>query len=207
MKNKLQLFYIHGGMTFKNEKSYLNFLRNREVSIEERESWYSSFLKSSLKNKLIFIKPRMPLSDNAKYNDWKINFERYFPFLKNNLILIGNSLGGIFLAKYLSENKFPKKILSLYLICPPYDNSLPNEDLVGGFKLPNNLSKLDNCSKNLYLLFSQDDQVVPIINAEKYRKKLKKANIIIFESKNGHFQISEFPEIVEMIKNDLKEIK
>jgi hypothetical protein len=146
----------------------------------------------------------MPLSWNAKYEDWKIYFEKYIPYLKNNIILIGNSLGGIFLAKYLSENKFPKKILSLYLICPPYDNSLPGEDLVGGFKLPTNLSRLDNCSKNVNLLFSQDDEIVPVSHTEKYRKKLKKANIIIFNGKNGHFFISEFPEIVEMIKGDLK---
>ncbi|MEK6903845.1 MAG: hypothetical protein AABW64_04330 [Nanoarchaeota archaeon] len=46
--------------------------------------------------------------------------------------------------------------------------------------------------------------VVPVSHAEKFRKKLKNANIIIYESKNGHFKISEFPEIVTMIKNDTK---
>ena len=29
---------------------------------------------------------------------------------------------------------------------------------------------------------------------------LKKAKIIIYESKNGHFQVEEFPEIIKMIK-------
>ena len=66
----------------------------------------------------------MPLQDNAKYEEWKILFERYIPHLKDNVILMGNSLGGIFLAKYLSENKFPKKILSTYLTCPPFDNTV-----------------------------------------------------------------------------------
>ncbi len=145
----------------------------------------------------------MPLQDNAKYDEWKIYFERYFPQLKNNIILIGSSLGGIFLAKYLSENKFPKKILSTYLICPPYNNTLPKEDLVGGFKLKSDLSLLENNSKNLYLMFSKDDEVVPISHAKKFKKKLKNAKIIIYESKNGHFKISEFPEIVKMIKSDV----
>jgi predicted alpha/beta hydrolase family esterase len=146
----------------------------------------------------------MPLSENAKYDEWKIHFERYFPYLRNNIILIGSSLGGIFLAKYLSENKFPKKILSTYLICTPFDNSIPTEDLVGGFKLKSDLSMIEKNSKNLNLLFSKDDDVVPVYHAEKFRKKLKKANIIIYESKNGHFNISEFPEIVKMIKKDAK---
>jgi len=146
----------------------------------------------------------MPLSDNAKYNDWKIYFERFFPYLRHNIILIGTSLGGIFLAKYLSEHKFPKKILSTYLICSPFDNTLHSEDLVGGFKLKSNLTLLEKNSRNLYLMFSRDDDVVPITHAEKFRKKLKNAKFIIYKSKNGHFNVSKFPEIVKMIKADVK---
>ena len=62
-------------------------------------------------------------------------------------------------------------------------------------------------SKNLNLLFSKDDPIVPVSHAEKYRKKLKNANIVIYESKNGHFKISEFPEIIKMLKNDIKRIQ
>ena len=113
-------------------------------------------------------------------------------------------MGGIFLAKYLSENKFPKKILATYLICTPFDNTLSEEDLVGGFELKSDLSLIEKNSKNLNLLFSKDDDVVPVAHAEKYKEKLKNANFVIYESKNGHFKISEFPEIIQMIKNDIK---
>jgi len=126
------------------------------------------------------------------------------PLLKNNIILIGTSLGGIFLAKYLSENKFPKKILSTYLVCPPFDNSLREEDLAGGFKLKNDLTLIEKNSKKVYLLFSKDDDVVPPLHAKKYKQKLKNANLVIYKSKNGHFQISKFPEIIKMIKEDVK---
>ena len=146
----------------------------------------------------------MPLPENAKYSEWKIHFERYFPKLRNNIILIGNSLGGIFLAKYLSEHKFPKKVLSTYLICPPFDDTLSKEDLVGGFKLKPNLSLLEKNSKNLYLMFSKDDVVVPVSHAKKYRKKIRNAKIIIYKSKNGHFKIPKFPEIIKLIKDDAK---
>ncbi len=204
MKKKNQIFIIHGGMTFKNKKDYLYFLKTREVSIEEKKSWSNEFFKERLAQDFKIIKPRMPLSDNAKYKEWKLCFERYFPLLRNNIILIGSSLGGIFLAKYLSENKFPKKILSTYLVCPPFDNNLSSEDLFGGFKLKSDLSLLEKSSKNLYLMFSKDDDVVPLSHAEKYRKKLKNAKIIVFSDKNGHFKVSKFPEIIKMIKNDAK---
>ncbi|KKS99220.1 MAG: hypothetical protein UW07_C0008G0006 [Candidatus Nomurabacteria bacterium GW2011_GWF2_43_8] len=204
MKKKKQLFYIHGGETFKNNKDYLHFLKTRKISIEKKVKWNGDYLEKELGNKFEIIKPRMPLQDNAKYDDWKIHFERHFPFVQDNVILIGGSLGGIFLAKYLSEYKFPKKILSTYLVCPPFDNTVKGEVLVSGFKLKSDLSLLEKNSKNLCLMFSKDDDVVPVSHAEKYRRKLKNAKIIIYKSKNGHFKVSKFPEIIRMIKNDVK---
>ncbi len=201
-KNKIQIFIIPGGMTFKNRSDYLYFLKHREISIDKRTKWTDDYLDQHLGEDFHIIRPCMPLRENAKYADWKLCFESYFPKLKNNIILIGLSLGGVFLAKYLSENKFPKKILSTYLICPPFDDTLIEENLVGDFKLKKDLLKLDNSSTNLYLLFSKDDQIIPIDHANKYRKKLKNANIKIYKSKNGHFKISKFPEIIRMIKKD-----
>jgi predicted alpha/beta hydrolase family esterase len=143
----------------------------------------------------------MPLMDNAHYDDWKIYFERFIPLLKKDFILIGNSLGGMFLAEYLSENKLPKKALAVFATCPPFDGSLSSEDLVGGFRLKSDLSLLQTNTKNLYLMFSEDDDIVPVAHAEKYRAKLPNAKIIIYKSKNGHFQVAKFPEIVKIIKS------
>lgn len=204
MKNKRQIFLIHGGMTFKNKKDYLRYLKNRTISLEKKMSWNGDYLDKELGKKFQIIRPRMPLQDDAHYEDWKIYFERHLPYLRRGVILVGWSLGGIFLAKYLSEHTLPKKAVSVYLICPPFDNTVVGEDLVSGFKLKSNLSLLEKNTKNLYLMFSEDDDCVPVSHAEKYRKKLKNADIIIYKSKNGHFQISKFPEIVRMIKADSK---
>jgi len=85
-------------------------------------------------------------------------------------------------------------------------NTVTGEDLVGGFTLKSDLSLLEKNCKNLYLLFSADDDVVPVSHAEKYRKKLHNANIVIYKSKNGHFNVAKFPEIVKMIRNDTRKI-
>ncbi len=204
MVKKPQIFFIKGGMTFKNRKDYLDYLKNRKVSIKEKKRWHGEYLKNKLGKNFDIIKIRMPLSDNAKYEDWKIVFENYIPFMKNNVILIGSSLGGIFLAKYLSENKLPKKISAVYMIAPPFDNSLLGEDLVGGFVLKTDLSLIEKNCKNINLLFSKNDDCVPVFHAEKYRKKLKNANIKIYDHVKGHFEITEFPEIVKMIKANKK---
>lgn len=203
MKKKPQILMVHGGMTFKNEKEYLHWLKTRKISTVKRPYWEAD-LEEKLERKFEIIRPRMPKQDDSKYKDWKITFERYLPLLRKDFILIGSSLGGIFLAKYLSENNLPRKALSVYLVCAPFDNSLPTEDLVGGFKLKANLSLIEKNCKNLHLLFSGDDDIVPASHAEKYKKKLPDAHTVIYKSKKGHFTVPTFPEIIKMIQNDTK---
>lgn len=203
-KKKIQVLVVHGGMTFKNEKDYLYYLKTKKISTKKKIYWAGDYLEKSLGKRFEIIMPRMPLQDCAKYRDWKIFFERYVSLQKNTYILIGLSLGGVFLAKYLSENRLRKKALSVYLVCPPFDNTLPNEDLVGGFKLKSDLSLVQKNCENLHLLFSKDDDVVPVSHADKYKQKLKNAHIVVYKSKGGHFNINKFPEIVKMILVDVK---
>ena len=204
MPKIIQVIFIHGGMTFKSHRDYLRYLKTKKAKLGEINYWSGRFLTQALGRKFQITRPRMPQQDDAKYAEWKIAFERYVPLLKNNVILIGASLGGIFLAKYLSEHKFPKKLLSVYLVCTPFDHHLPTEDLVGGFRLKKDLSLLQKNCKNLYLLFSKDDDVVPVSHAAKYAKALPQAKIIIYRNKKGHFYVRTFPEIVKLIKNDVK---
>ncbi|MEK7134325.1 MAG: alpha/beta fold hydrolase [Patescibacteria group bacterium] len=203
MKKKTQILFIHGGMTFKSRKDYIQYLKTRDISLVKKKRWHGDYMDQKLGKRCEIIRPMMPIAENAKYEDWKIYFERYIPHLRHGVILIGGSLGGIFLAKYLSEHTFPKRIRSIYLVCPPFDNSLPGEDLVGGFILQKNLSRLEKSARRLTLLFSKNDDVVPPAHAEKYARKLKHANIIIYKHIKGHFQIEKFPEIVRMINDDL----
>lgn len=85
----------------------------------------------------------MPNGNNAQYIEWKIWFERLLPFLNDGVILIGHSLGGIFLAKYLSENNFSIKVRAAILIAAPFD-ALGMKESLSQFKL---LSPLENFKK------------------------------------------------------------
>ena len=200
MKNKKQIFFIHGAESFRSYKDYLNYLKTKNVSLDKWINWRDDYLDKKLGASFEIIRPRFPNPDNAYYIEWKITFERYIPLLHSGVILIGNSMGAIFLAKYLSEHKFPKKLGGVFLIAPSFSNKLPGEYYDGGFNLKSDLSLIEKNCKNTTLLFSQDDECVPVIHATKYAKKLPKTRIMIFESKNGHFIISEFPEIVKLIK-------
>ncbi|NCC71549.1 hypothetical protein EOM09_08310 [bacterium] len=204
-KKQIQILYIHGGGTFKNNEEYIEYLKTREIKIEETERWSDEYFDKKLSKKFKMIKPKMPCKENAKYEEWKIQFERYLEKIDQNLVLIGTSLGGIFLAKYLSENTLNKNIISTYLIAPPFDAKSVNEkEIYGGFELKDNLEKIEENCKKVVFMFSKNDNVVNISAKTGYQEKLKKSEFIEFEDKNGHFKISKFPEIIEMLKEDYK---
>ncbi|HRZ30232.1 MAG TPA: hypothetical protein P5274_00975 [Candidatus Paceibacterota bacterium] len=108
---KTQVVIIHGGDTFETQEEYLNYLKSYRIenlNYFRKKSWKGS-LQERLDDNFDVITPQMPCKLNAKYEEWKIWFNKLLPLLNNKVVLIGHSLGGIFLAKYLSDNGFPKK--------------------------------------------------------------------------------------------------
>jgi predicted alpha/beta hydrolase family esterase len=196
---KKQIIVIHGGSVFDTYKEYIDFLKKYKLDFKK---FKLKLWKENLPNRLgkgfEVISPRMPNSMNAKYKEWKIMFEKLFPFFKNNLILLGHSLGGIFLAKYLSENKFPRKIKATFLVAAPYDDKTIKDSL-GDFKLPKKMDKFQKQGGKIFLYQSKDDLSVSFVDLKKYKKSLPEAEVVMFRKK-GHFNQVEFPEIVEDIK-------
>ena len=195
---KKQVVVIHGGDSFDSYEKYLKALKNWEVTVEwfqpREEDWKDS-LPSDLGENFEVLAPRMPNKQNARYAEWKIWFERMLPFIQGGVILVGHSLGGIFLAKYLSENDFPNKISGLFLVAAPHSKT-PD---IGEFKLSGSLEKITKQCGNIHLYQSRDDQVVTFDEVKKYKKDLPGAELRIFEDR-GHFKQEHFPEIVEDIK-------
>lgn len=196
---KKQIVVIHGGETFDSYKEYISFLKKKELNFEKAISkrWKDN-LGKDLGKGFEVVMPLMPSASNAKYLEWKIWFEKLIPFLEKEVVLLGHSLGGIFLAKYLSENKFPKKIRGTFLVAPAYDKEGIGESLAD-FKLKKDLKGLSEQSEKLFLFHSDDDEVVPKANFEKYKKVLSGAIFKEFKNK-GHFIQKNFPEIVREIK-------
>ena len=195
---KKQIILIHGGDSFKTYDEYINSLKNWEVSIEKfhlRHDWKTT-LQQMLGDNYDVFSPQMPNKSNAKYKEWKIWFERMFPFINNDIILIGHSLGGMFLVKYLSENKFPKKIKSLHLVAPPHNKTAD----IGDFRIPESLLKVVRQAVNIFLYQSKDDLVVPFSELAEFEKQLPNAKVQIFKNR-GHFNQDEFPELITNIKS------
>ncbi len=195
---KTSLVIIHGGTTFDTYEEYIRDLESSTLTLEKinRKDWKDGLKEELLDYEVIY--PKMPNSKNARYLEWKIWFEKLFPLLSEQVVLIGHSLGGIFLAKYLCENIFPKKIKQIHLIAAPYDTEIIKESLAD-FALDTTVEKLSNISEHIYLYQSQDDQAVAYEDVLKYKRDIPTAELVVFENR-GHFTGEEFPELIENIR-------
>lgn len=196
---KQQIFVIHGGDAFETYEQYIERLRSIDLDLSRAtfKGWKQS-LPDVLGDDFEVIQPRMPNANNAKYLEWKIWFEKHIPFIQDDVILIGHSLGGIFLAKYLAEETFPKRIRATLLVAPPFDTS---KQTVADFALKLPLKRLEEQAGKIHLFQSKDDDIVPYANAESYLRELPNTHFISFDDR-GHFHAAEFPELVEVIKNN-----
>lgn len=167
---------------------------------EVGKDWKSLFVEE-LGDAYEFVAPPMPNRQNAKYNEWKIWFERHFEYLQEGTVLIGCSLGAMFLAKYLSSNELPFRPKAVFLLAGAYD--IPGEALADGgdFMIaPASVRSALGKTDQLIIVHSTDDFVVPFVHAEAIAAALPEAEFMVFEDKN-HFLIEEFPELVEKIRS------
>lgn len=200
---KKQIVFIHGGNAYTRYEAFLDYLHTTEIDdpLEEKvvKKWQPT-IREHLRETHEVYYPSMPNSKNAKYIEWKIWFERYHAFLRDDVILVGHSLGGYFLAKYLSEERMPVRVRALFLLAAPFENDDFGGEDGGDFVFdPAQLSQLTAQVESVHILHSKDDFVVPYAHAEKYKAALPEAQFITYADKN-HFLLEEFPECIELLK-------
>lgn len=193
-----QVVVIHGGDVYETYEKYLENLKNEKFDLEDLfyNGWKRN-LQKELGAGYQVIALKMPNRDNARYLEWKIWFDKLLPHLKNGVIFIGHSLGGIFLAKYLSMNDSPIKAAATMIVAAPHSKAF--NGYMADFVLPEGLGGFAERGGDIWLFYSKDDKVVTFNNLDFYRKDLPLAKAKIFTDR-GHFSIESFPEIIKAIK-------
>jgi len=195
-----QVVVIHGGDTYRTREECTAFLESVEItdlSYFTKKDWKAT-LPERLGEDFQVIAPRMPNKDHALYREWEIWFGKLAPLLNDEVVLVGHSMGGIFLAKYCAMHDFPKKLRGVFLVAAPFDEK-DTKDALGDFNLPPSLEKFAAQTPRITLYQSADDPVVPRVDFDKYKKALPGAEAKLMSGK-GHFTDAEFPELVADIK-------
>lgn len=200
-----QVVVIHGGTTFPSREEYLLYLQGKKLEISDlsRRNWKST-LGESLGSFYTVFTPRMPNGQDARYLEWKVWFEKVLTLLDNDVILVGHSLGGIFLIKYLAENVPTRTVKGTFCISPPHLEvgvvAHEGEEYIGDFALPKDISLVAERAGRLSFYFSSDDFIVPISHAGRYAAIFPMAAMRQFVDR-GHFIQEEFPELAEDIRS------
>lgn len=191
-----QVVIIHGGSAYDSYAEYLKYLKGVKLDFGRvsAKRWKDSFARA-LGRGFSVLQPKMPNPENATYVEWSIWFWKFIPFIKSGAILVGHSLGGIFLAKYLATHRFPKKVKATILIAAPFSDSGLNDESLRDFKLPASLKKFAAQGGRIFIYHSADDPVVPFRDAQEYSRTLPDATLRLFRRKK-HFNQPTFPELV-----------
>jgi uncharacterized protein len=200
---KKQIVFVPGGTAFSKYESFIDYLKTQPMDnpfeINEMKRWQSALREILLVTHEVAMLS-MPNKQNAHYEEWKICFERHFQFVHDGVILVGHSLGGYFLVKYLSENKIPFHIGSLLLLAAPFQNEDFGGEDGGDFAFdPKNLVRVSEQVKDIHLFHSIDDPIVSYSHALQYVNALPGSELHTFPDKN-HFILEEFPEFLELLQ-------
>lgn len=196
--NKQQIIFIHGGDAFRDPEDLYATLRSREFNPYEHKKKWRDDIIDALIDTHESHKLQMPNSMWADYEAWKIWFEKMLPYMRDEITLVGHSLGGGFLLRYLTENKLPVTVAQLHLVAPCVDEI--ECEGVGEFKI--DLDAWDGFKpgiKQVHLWHSEDDTLVPIHHSERFLKKFPEATLHRFTDR-GHFLYETFPELLAEIK-------
>jgi len=190
---------IHGGSCWALYEDYIkDFKRSKfEADFSPIFGWQKQMQKH-LGSGFKVLLPKMPNWRNARYQEWKIWFEKAIVTSGNTPIVVGHSLGAIFLVKYFSETTRPRKVKGILLVSTPYKTKADNPDF-GDFALKGPPWHLKRFRQPIYFYHSKDDSIVAPDSLIRYGAFAPNAVLRIFK-RRGHFDQNAFPELVEDIK-------
>ncbi len=191
-----QVVIIHGGNSFASYADYIKYMQQKELEYSRllyQPSW-KHWIAEQLDSHDVLL-PTFPNASNAQFTEWANYFEKILPFLKNDVQLVGHSLGAMFLAKYLQHHPLDKSIKRLILIAGRYSDSTYD---AGSFNIVDT-SQLNKSAREVHLFHSEDDVVVPFADVHKFHADLPNASLHSFKD-YGHFNSPTFPELLALLK-------
>jgi predicted alpha/beta hydrolase family esterase len=153
------------------------------------------YLESKLSDKFEILFPIIDTPSSPTYQKFKKMFASEFTKITEPVILIGHSLGGSTLLKYLSEEKPDVSITALFLVATPHWGGNMKE-----FQLKENFQISLPTIPLIFLYHSKNDPVVPFEHLEFYEKVFKKATVRKLSGKEHTFSIG-LPELVSDIQS------
>jgi predicted alpha/beta hydrolase family esterase len=142
------------------------------------------------------LAPDMPDPDHPRYLAWRNQIEQELGKLDADALLIGHSLGGSMLLKYLAEGTYQKPIAGMFLVAVPYWGK---QDWELEYAVPDDFASHLPPIRQLFLYHSRSDEEVPSSSLRRYQEKLPQATVRVLDGKEHSFT-EGLPLLVQDIK-------
>lgn len=127
--------------------------------------------------------PPMPNENAPEYAAWQVQIRDELNALTGAVVLVGHSLGGSILLKYLAEERITTPIAGLFLVAVPYWGAVDWE--VEEYMLSETFAAHLPASLPIALYHSRDDEIVPFDHMARYAAQLPQATLHAFAD-GGH---------------------
>jgi predicted alpha/beta hydrolase family esterase len=143
--------------------------------------------------------PQMPGESEPAMQTWKAQIAKELEALDGKVILVGHSVGGSTLLRYLSEERVEKPIAGLFLLAAPsWDEVNWNFD---DLQLPPDLAAKLSRIPRVFLYHNRDDEIAPFRHLALHAARLPSA--VVREGDNGGHQ---FGNDLANIASDIRRV-
>ncbi len=167
--------------------------------LHEGSGDFLAFLQNSLGAEYDILHPLMPTPQSPDYEPWKTQLKKEMAGLNEGAILMGHSLGGSVILKYLSEAEFEKPLTGIFIVASPYWGADKDWQHAPFLLQEGFASKLPSAPK-IFIYHSRDDEIVPVAHLKQYADNLPQASIRELEGRGHLFNVAS-PEILDDIKS------
>jgi serine hydrolase len=179
-------------------KKHVLFIHGAGEGAYEEDRLLATSLQNALGAAYEVRYPRMLNEGDPAYADWKAQITSELEALEGEVILVGHSVGGSVLIKYLSEVRIEKPIAGLCLLAAPYwsNEGFWKWDEV---RLPEDVAAKLAHTPRIFLYHSRDDNIVPFAHLALYAVRLPQANIREVDGR-GHQLGNDLADVAEDIR-------
>jgi predicted alpha/beta hydrolase family esterase len=206
--NKTNIIIFHGTGGYP-EENWFPWLKEQldsescEVTTPRMPESKKLFTEACIK----VIVPQFPAPEKPIMEEWLRKFDEYKDFINEDTILIGHSLGGLFLLRVLERLDKPIKtaiFVSASIGVKPIIFYQSDSDFAGGFDF--DWDKIKSSSKNFEVFHSDEsDKIVSPANGVELAKHLGVELHLIPNA--GHLNAkagyTKFPQLLEVVKDYL----
>ena len=166
-------------------KTCVLFVQGGGKGAYEEDAALAASLERALGGEFEVHFPRMPDEADPNVKSWKPKISAELSRLHGKVVLVGHSVGGSILLKYLSEEEVKKPIAGLFLLAAPsWDEDQWNFD---DLKLPHDIAEKLASIPRIYLYHSRDDAVVPFAHLALHAARLPQATIREVDGRGHQF--------------------